>query len=103
MKLLQYKHGTRMHSRTNRRLNTTLPEIHNGAIKIGGVAFVGEITCLNLWSVSLSREMIEILALNPGNAAGDLFSWKSLNEEGYSVRKHSPSSCYQRPSKSRHV
>ena len=74
----------------------TLPELHESSIRIGDRAFVGSITSLNLWSVVFSLNMITSLALNPGNAAGDIFSWKSLREQSFLGKFSAPSDCHKR-------
>ena len=90
----QYKDGSVVMYKTNGGLNVTLPELHNATIRIGDRVFDGSITSLNLWSVKFLMNMITSLALNPGNAAGDIFSWKSLKTLG---EFSSPSSCHERP------
>ena len=89
-----------MQYRNNRGLNVTLPEIHNGTMRIGDGAFVGDIASLNFWSVVFTYNMIVSLALNPGNAAGNIFSWKSLQEPGYLAKFTVPSTCHERPGRS---
>ena len=88
-----------MQTKRDLRLNVTMPEIHNGTIRIGDGTFVGDITSLNLWSMAFTWNMIVSLALNPGNAAGDIFSWKRLMEQSYQTRLSVPSTCRQRPGK----
>lgn len=79
-------------------LNVTLPEIHNATIILGDGHFVGDITNLNLWSVDFTWSEIVMLALNPGNAPGDLFSWKNLKEQAYAgtLKTIEPSTSHQR-------
>ena len=51
-----------MNGRYARELNVTIPEIHNGLIKIGDGVFVGDITAFNMWSSVFTTNMIIILA-----------------------------------------
>jgi hypothetical protein len=93
-KLFFYKNGNEMSKITDVLKMQPLPPIINGELKIGDEDFHGDITNLNLWSFKLSLNRIVTLALNPGNAAGDLFSWKSVKEAGYVVS--APSKCHNR-------
>ena len=95
------KHGTQLGSHSNAKLNITLPETYNATIIIGDGIFIGDITSLNMWSTFHHATFIDCLAMNPGNAAGDLFSWKSLKEDGNwkNFTKISPSTCHKRPGK----
>ena len=79
-------------------LNVILPEIYNATITLGRGNFVGDVTSLNLWSADVTWNHIAMLALNPGNAAGNLFSWKSLKEQNIAgtFQEIEPSSSHQR-------
>ena len=97
--MYQYKHGYQLQVRSHSWLNVTLPEIHNATIRLGDGNFVGDITSLNLWSADFTWNEITMLAFNPGNAAGDLFSWKGLKKQAYAgtFKVIEPSVSHQRP------
>ena len=99
--LAMYKDGGQMYEESDVFRNKQVQEINEGTVKIGDVDFHGEITSLNLWSVDFSREMAVALALNPGNAVGDILSWKSVDdpsgfENGVRI---APSGCHDRVGK----
>lgn len=93
-KLLLYKNGNRFQEKTDILKLGTLPEIMNGHALIGDSNFHGDITAINLWSSDLSLNMIVTLAQNPGNVAGNIFSWKFVEDNGFGVS--APSKCHNR-------
>ena len=100
-KLALYKNGNKLQTITGVLKNTNLPNLINGDVRIGFHNFNGDITGLNLWSIDIYLNLAVILALNPGNAGGDIFSWKSVKEDGHAVS--SPSKCHNRPGKMKYI
>lgn len=96
-KLLLYKNGNQFDDgASDVLLNGGLPEVPNANVRIGDKDLHADITSLNLWSFSLTQKMIVTLALNPGNVAGNLFSWKMVQETA-GIVVSSPSKCHNRP------
>ena len=96
-KLLFYKNGNQQYERSDILKKGSLPKIINGVAHIGDSNFHGDITGINLWSFELSLNTIVTIALNPGNAPGNIFSWKFVEDAGYAVS--APSKCHNRQGK----
>ena len=50
-------------------------------VELGDNNYVGDITCVNVWSRRISKSFIVLLAIQRGNAVGDLFSWTMLENK----------------------
>lgn len=82
-------------AKSNIYSNQTLQKISSVTVELGGNYFIGEMTDVNAWFKLFGFQFIGVLALQPGNAMGDLFAWTML-EENEDTRKVSPSAFQKR-------